>query len=71
MTHEELNDLANSLSNKDLCELVFKLSERFLVNYETTTKDGQPYGKTYKIEWVNLNGPYIDIHLDREDDDDI
>lgn len=65
--HDKIAAIANCLSNLELEWLMLHLKDRFIVNVTRKKEDGTDYTDCKGIEWVNLNGSLIDLHLDEDD----
>lgn len=70
--HDKITAIANCLSNVELEWLMLHLKDRFSVCVHRKFDDGKPYISCESIEWVNLDGSLLTIHLNDcpGDDDD-
>ena len=67
MKHSEILEIANSLSNEDICHLIFILSDR--IDVYIGKMDRMQIAST--ISSVCLNGPTVQINLETAELDDM
>ena len=63
MKHDKITDIANSLSNKDLVELLIHVSERLHITLPPSDRV-----TCTKVNWVYLSGSLIELSTQAWDD---